>query len=166
MDFEGLMVLNDFFPSFLRRIHLGNNNDNGNDIYNDDHINKMEWDFFFLPVFAFVFHWVKKKSKNCNFRNRRLFIYAMSVVCWNPASISIWIKWVYQPNYSVIYDALWQLLSQNNYGCVLKCVLAVTPISFPNGADEIVWTTLSSFGMISSLRLVSFQPELLRDWQS
>lgn len=42
MDFEGLMVLNDFFPSFLRRIHLGNNNDNGNDIYNDDHINKME----------------------------------------------------------------------------------------------------------------------------
>lgn len=56
------MVLNVWFFLFCfvlytnqnwRWIDLVNNNDNGNDIYNDDHINKMEWDFFFLACFHF-----------------------------------------------------------------------------------------------------------------
>lgn len=41
------------------RIDFVNNNDNGNDIYNDDHINKMEWDFYFQPVSHFCILSVK-----------------------------------------------------------------------------------------------------------
>lgn len=45
-------------------ICLFNNNDNGNDIYNDDHINKMEWDFFFSPA-SFHF-WISLDEVNIN----------------------------------------------------------------------------------------------------
>lgn len=45
-DSDGAQCLFFYTNQKWSGINLVNNNDNGNDIYNDDHINKVEWDCY------------------------------------------------------------------------------------------------------------------------
>jgi len=93
------MVLNDFIFFLLfytnyswRRIDLASNNDNGNDIYNDDLINKMEWDFFSLVC---LFIWFDQVELNDFWQT---FIYSHSFTTSSPEYTHVFFVKLMQTN--------------------------------------------------------------------